>query len=260
MSESDPSALPPVVSGAEPATPTTSVFAKMVNVFVEPGEVFEEVRASRANYLNWLLPLLLSISIGLGLTFVVFSQPVVKQQLREITDRALEKQITAGKVTRQQADAQAKMAELFTGPLARSVQVVFGTVVQLFVVALVVWLLGLWVWKARFGYASALEVTALAGMISLLGAVVTSLLIVIMGNMYMNPGPVLLVHEFQPTNRTHLLLSMLNVISLWHLAVLALGLARLAGASWLKAFGWLFVLWAFLGAVQFAAATIFGGM
>jgi hypothetical protein len=249
-----------VVSGEEPATPTTSVSAKMVNAFVEPGEVFEEVRASHANYLNWLLPLLLSIGVGIALTMVVFAQPVVKQQLRDITDRALEKQIAAGIVTRQQADAQLKVAELFTGPVARSVQVVFGTVIQLFLVALVVWLLGMWAMKARFGYTKALEVTALAGMISLLGAVVTSLLIVVMGNMYMNPGPVLLVREFQPTNRTHLLLSMLNVLSFWHLAVLSLGLARLAGASWLKAFVWLFVLWALLGAVQFAAATLFGGM
>lgn len=258
MTDSDPPIPPPVGLAGEISTPTSAV-AKMCNVFVEPGDVFEEVRVSRPNYLNWLLPLLLSIGVGIALTFFVFGQPAVRQQLREITDRTIEKRVAAG-MPREAADSQAKVAEIFSGPVVRSVMVVVGSVVQLLVIALVIWLVGRWALKARFGYGQALEVTGLAGMIALLGAVVTSLLIVVKGNLYMNPGPVLLVPEFQQANRAHLLLSMLNVISLWHLAVLALGLARLAGGSRLKAAAWIFGLWALLSTVQFGAAILFGGM
>lgn len=261
MSTTDPAPLPPVLSGEDEAAPTTSVFAKMFNVFTEPGEVFEEVRGSRPNYLNWLLPLLLSIVFGVGATFIVFAQPAVRQQLRELTGRAIEKQVAAGNVNRQQAEAQMKIAEMFSGPVVHSIQVVVGNLMLLFLTALVLWTLGSWIFKAPFGYSKAMEIAGLSSMITVLGAVVTGLLVVITGNMYMNPGPVLLVaRDFQPANRAHLLLGMLNFFSYWHLFVLSLGLARLARISWLRAFLWLMGLWALLTTIQFAVAVLAGGL
>jgi hypothetical protein len=65
-----------------------------------------------------------------------------------------------------------------------------------------------------------------------------------MGNMAMTPGPVLLVHEFNPANKLHVLLSQINLVMLWYLAVLALGLARLSRVSFSKAAAWLFCIWA----------------
>lgn len=39
---------------------STSLIARWLNVFVTPGEVFEEVKASPPASSNWLVPLLLS--------------------------------------------------------------------------------------------------------------------------------------------------------------------------------------------------------
>ena len=51
-----------------------------------------------------------------------------------------------------------------------------------------------------------MEVAGLAGTINILGGIVAMLLAVVMGNMAMTPGPVLLVHEFDPANKLHVFL------------------------------------------------------
>jgi hypothetical protein len=94
-----------------------------------------------------------------------------------------------------------------------------------------------------------LEATGLAGMVNVLGGIVMMLLAVTMGSMAMTPGPVLLVHEFDPTNKVHRLLGQLNLITMWYIGVLALGLCKLSGVSYAKAASWLFGIWAVLVAV-----------
>jgi hypothetical protein len=76
------------------------------------------------------------------------------------------------------------------------------------------------------------------------------LLAVVMGNIAMSPGPVLLVHEFDPANKVHVFLSQLNVFLLWYIALLSLGLAKLCQTAFGKTAIWLFGLWAALVAVM----------
>jgi hypothetical protein len=80
-------------------------------------------------------------------------------------------------------------------------------------------------------------------MISVLGAIVSLLLAVTMGNMFATPSLALLVDEFSPTNKTHLLLGAVNFFNLWLVGVLAAGLARLGGVSFGKAALILFGFW-----------------
>jgi hypothetical protein len=69
------------------------------------------------------------------------------------------------------------------------------------------------------------------------------LLAVIYANPAMTPGPVLFVSHYDPNNKVHMLLSALNVMTLWYIGVLALGMARLSRASFGKAAVWLYGLW-----------------
>ena len=85
----------------------------------------------------------------------------------------------------------------------------------------------------------AVETVGLSGMVYVLGGVVSMFMVVIYGNMYMTPGPVLLLGRFNPANKVHLMLSALNVISLWYIGVLALGLSRLSGGGFVKSALWL---------------------
>ena len=161
--------------------------ARLINVFAAPGDVFEEVKTGKPMVANWLVPLLLACLTGVIYSFVVFSQDNILHSMREAQEQQLQKQVDAGKMTRQQADQALEMRQRFGGP---TIMKVFGSigavvvnVVMLFLGALVIWLLGRWCFKSHFSYMQSVEVTGLAGMINVLGGIVMMLLAVMMGSM-----------------------------------------------------------------------------
>jgi hypothetical protein len=96
-------------------------------------------------------------------------------------------------------------------------------------------LLGRWFLKARFSYLKAVEVAGLASMITVLGMIVSMLLIVNLGKMFSTLSLGLAVSDFDVKNKSHLLLGAVNVFNFWLIAVLGAGLARLAGVPLLRA-------------------------
>ena len=234
--------------------PPSSLISRLLNIYAAPGDVFDEIRTSKPSTANWLVPLLLTCLVGVIYSFAVFSQQNILHSMREAQEKAMQKQVDAGKMTKQQADQALEVSERFMGP---SLMKVFGSVgavvancVMLFLAALILWLLGRWALKTRFPYLKAMEVAGLAGSINILGGTVAMLLAVVMGNLAMSPGPVLLVHEFDPANKVHVFLSQLNVFMLWYIALLSLGLAKLSQTAFGKAAIWLFGLWAALVAAM----------
>lgn len=240
-----PESLP--VPGVEnPAR--TSLISRMANMFAAPGDVFDEIKHTRTRFADWMVPVLLGCLIGIIYSFVVFSQENILHGIREAQDKEMQKQVDAGKMSRQQADQALEMMQKFTGP---AMMKVFGSVaaivmsfVMTFLVGTVIWLLGNKVFKGDFSFMKAVEITALSGVINLLGGIVAMLVAVLMGNMAITPGPALLVHDFNAANRLHALLAQLNVMTIWWAAVLALGLARVSGSAYWKAAAWTFGVWA----------------
>jgi Yip1-like protein len=241
---------PPPLTVEEVQRPASSLASRLLNVFAAPGDVFEEIRTSTPSTANWLVPLLLTCLVGVGYVFAVFSQESILQSMREAQEKAMQKQVEAGKLTQQQAEQRLEIAQQFAGPtlikVFGSVGVVVVNLVMLFFVALVVWLVGKLVFKGGFSYLKAMEVAGLAGTVNILGGIVAMLLAVVMGNMAMTPGPVLLVHEFDPANKLHVFLSQLNVFMVWYIALLSLGLAKLCRVAFGKAAIWLYCVWAAL--------------
>src|SRR6266567_4701928 len=96
--------------------PASSLAGRLLNVFAAPGDVFEEIRTSAPSTANWFVPLLLSCLIGVCYVFVVFSQETILQSMREAQEKAMQKQVDAGKLTQQQAEQRLEMAQRFAGP------------------------------------------------------------------------------------------------------------------------------------------------
>jgi hypothetical protein len=241
---------PPVPSAEAPETAESSLASRLLNVFAAPGDVFEEVCTSKPNTANWLVPMLLGCLVAVIYVFVIFSQEGVLRQVRDAREKAFQKQVEAGKMTQEQADRAMEVTERFAGPalmtVVGSIGAVLTNVAWLFFLALVVWLLGGKLFKGNFSYMKAVEVCALAGMIGVLGSIVTMLLVVATGSMYTTLGPALFIQEFDPANKSHLALASMNLLTLWYVAVLALGLSKLSGASFLKSFFWLSIPYAAL--------------
>jgi hypothetical protein len=241
MEASAPPSLPKAT-----AVPSTSLSARSFNIFATPGEVFEEVKAAPASTSNWLAPAFLAAVVGVISVWIIFSQDTVLHQIREQREKALEKSLE--KLPKEQRERAMEMAEKFSTPIIFKVIGSFGAVAGtfgwLFFLALVMWLLGTKVFKCDFPFMKAAEVCGLSLMISILGGIISVLLVVVTGNMLVTPGPALLVKDFDPANRLHLVLAALNVMTFWYVSVLALGLSKLSGVSWLKAFLWLLTPWA----------------
>jgi len=245
---------------ASPALPSMSLTARLANIFAAPGEVFDELKTSPPRSVNWIVPLAAAIVVGITYGMLVFSQPGVLQNMREINEKKFQKMVEAGKLTQQQADQMLATTEKLMSPGFWKVIWILGSVFgkpgALFLIALIVWLLGRFALHGTFDYLQAVEITGLSTMITVLGGIIALLLAVIYGNMSMTPGPVLLIRHFDATNKLHLLLSALNVFSLWYIAVLSLGLARLSGTSFCKSALWLYGIWMVLA---LGPLLIFGG-
>ncbi len=218
----------------------------MLNIIAAPGEVFDEVKSAAPSTANWLVPALLFIAVSWLGTWLVFSQEALRRQISDYSEKAIEKQIAQAHMPQAQADqarqAAAKMAAIFStvGPMAG---VVVMALVTPFWGGLILWLVGAKVFKGAFPYLKAVEVVGLANTIEVLGAIVKTLLILALGNVFASPSLALMVKDFDPQNPTHSLFALANVMSFWVLAVRAIGLARLAGVSFGKAALWVCGAW-----------------
>ncbi len=227
--------------------PTTSLAGRLLNVFAAPGEVFEEVKATPPSVANWLVPVIIYAVVGAISVCIMFAQPAIQQTVHDQQVKAMDKLVQQGKLTQAQEDQALQVMEKFMGPtmlaVFGSVGIVIYSFVSLFGWALVLWLLGRWLLKARFDYLKAVELAGLSSVIIVLGMVVGTLLAVILGRLYAGPSLALLANDFDPKNRVHLLLGAANIIYLWHTGVRAIGLAKVSGAPTARVFAVVFGFW-----------------
>jgi hypothetical protein len=225
----------------------TSLAARLTNVFAEPGDVFDEIKKAPPATGNWLVPVLLWALVGVVSSFIILSQPAIQHQVREQQAKAMDKMVAAGKMTRDQADQATAMAEKFTGP---TMLMIFGSIASVVVGfvhvlwwGLVLWLIGRWALKSQFSYVKALEVAGLPMMIWVLAAVLNLLLGIILGRMYATASAALFISDFDITNKGHWLLATLNPFHFWLVALMATGLAKVAGAPFSRAAPFVFGYW-----------------
>jgi hypothetical protein len=230
-----------------------SLGARLFNVFATPGEVFEQIRGTRVSAANWLSPGLILIAVSWLGAWLLFSQDSIQQQVREITDQAIEKQIQKNHMSDQQAE-QARTVGAKFGSIGTKVSVavapVFAGLLTPFWWGLILWLVGNKALKGSFSYMKGVEIAGLAGMIGVLDAIVRTLLILVMGNLFASPSLALFVKQFDPQNTVHSLLAIVNVMTFWILVVRAIGLARLTGVGFGKSAAWVFGVWAVTTAIM----------
>ncbi len=196
---------------------------------------------------TWLVPLVIYAVVGVITVCILFAQPAIRQTIHDQQVKALDQQVQQGKMTQAQEDQALQVMDKFMGPTMLSVLGSVGAVLNSFISvfwwALVLWLFGRWFLKTRFHYMKAVEIAGLASVIIVLGMVVSTLLAVILGRLYVGPSLSVFVNDFDPKNRVHLLLGAVNVVYFWHTAVLGIGLAKLSGGSTAKALMVVFAYW-----------------
>jgi hypothetical protein len=250
MEEPPPISKPQPENDPQPTAdlpPRMSLAARLLNIFAVPSDVFSEVKTAPNSTSNWLVPAILSAVVGALAAIIILSQPAIQQQLRETQAKAMEAQVKAGKITQEQADQFAAVAEKFMGPTMLKLFGTGGAVVFSFVHVLwwafMLWLMSRWPLRVQIPFPKALEVAGLGMMINILGAIVGMLLIVNLGRMGATPSLALVVNDFDATRKSHLFLGAANIFYVWLMGVMSVGLSKLAGVPFLRAAWVVFTYW-----------------
>ena len=238
------------MSEATPSSEESSEMSfsdKLMNVFSAPGELFESVAKSEKKTSNCSLPLILTIIVSVIFVFVAFSQAPIQDQMKDQTEKSIQKRVADGKMTQEQADLAISKNPAQPGtPLFMifgSVGAAIVMVAILFGFSLVFWLAGKWVFKSAAAYGKVVEVVGLSMYISVLGSIITLLLVVAMGSLYATPSLALAVSHFDPTDKVDKILAAINIFTLWFLAVISIGLGKVFSVSTGKALTVIGVLW-----------------
>jgi hypothetical protein len=217
----------------EPQTPaaqpesTMSILERSVAVFARPAEAW----AGLGRRGQWWFPLLLSVVVSVVGTGLTYERAMVPTQLAQI-----DRQVEAGQIPPEQADRieQQMSSPMAMGATLASIAVVLPLMSLAF--AVLPWLAAGFLMGRRFGYRDAFVVTAWAGLVGLPAQILTSVLAWTNGtmtNLHIGFG-VLLPVEDPPSKLMTGLATFLDYgigpFALWHIVVLALGVAALSGA------------------------------
>lgn len=239
--------LVPPPNEAPSNTEPMSLGARLFNVFAAPGELFEELRDARVAHSNWLIPMLLSMMLGIVVSYVITSQPDIVANVAAQQDSALAARVKAGKLTQDQADKASEMMAKYRTPKMMmtfgAMFAVIGTGLGLTVMSLVLWLLTAKILKGEIPLNKSFEMCGLASMIGLVGGILTMLTILWKGNIAAAPNAALLVGDFDQTRYLHQFLAAINFVTLWYMVVLSIGAAKLSRRSVGAAAVWIFGFW-----------------
>jgi len=222
----------PTLALPTPNTPpvSTPLREKLLNIFVSPGEVFEEVVASSPKPASWLVPTLL---VCLTAILPLLVAPASESRAAEVRQLA-----EAGASF--SSDARKLSSRLLS---AATLTVAISAVVGTFWSAFVLWFIGRVFLKTRLPLWKAMEVVGLSGMILALGAIVTALLIAATGDAAARPALSIFAGQSNPGSKVHSGLEAMNLFHLWAATVLGVGLSKLARVSFNEAAFWVFGYW-----------------
>ena len=230
--------------------PAMSLAARLLNVFAVPGEVFADVKVRRVCIANWLVPAFLSALVAVFTAVVIMSQPAFQRQMHELAERqakALDQQVKAGKIKQADADRVLSLSQAVMEPRAFktmvSMAVAVAGIARVFWWAFVLWLLSRLFLKIRLGYLKTLEVAGLGLMISVLGTIVTLLLMLNLPSLFAAPHLASAISNLDAIPKSPLLMGAAYVFAFWLIAVLSVGLAKLAAVPVPRAAWFVFAAW-----------------
>jgi hypothetical protein len=228
-----------------PAPTTMSFTEKLTNIFVSPGELYEDVRQTPNTMSNWLIPLIIFIVVAVVTNQIMLHNPSLSGQLGSEIKKGFDQAIEQGKMTPEQAEK----AYEFASPESKWFRIMqvggiaIGSPIALLIMALVYWLLGKWGMSGTAPYLKVIEVIGLTFLISTLEVIVTCLLQFLTDSVFASPSLALFVSPLDLHNKVHVALSKINIFTFWNLSVVSIGLSKLFQRDLPKVLVLVFALW-----------------
>ena len=241
----------PMEGGEVQVQEDISLSDAMTGVFTEPRAAFEGVKNSKKRS-YWLVPTIIVIIFAIVASFLVLNDEElyseIKAMQREAITKRMEERVKEGKMTQEQMDEAIERTEKFTDKSSPFFLVstilgpIIGGFIILFLQALILWLV-LKIFKGAASYMLVVCVAGLAALINVISTVINTVLAIVTGRLVVNIGPVLLFAKDSLGENMMKFVSHFDLITIWYLIVLGIGLSAVSGLKNTKTMPVVFVLW-----------------
>ncbi|MCX6834754.1 MAG: YIP1 family protein [candidate division Zixibacteria bacterium] len=207
-----------------------SIWAIIADVFLAPTQAFESFKLKPTNLVPLILVILLgAIAGGLPYKQNAQSQIDLLSSSTSLPPQALEQ-------IRQNAQNPSPITSTAGGAIVLPIITLIG--------ALIAWFIGSFILGKKAVYLHVWGVILLADLISLVGGVLRSLLIVAKDSIYVSLGPAALLPGKDFTSILYSILYYTDIFAIWSLIVAGFGYAAIFGVSRSKGMTISVVLWA----------------
>ncbi len=217
---------------AEPAV-ASSFLTRASNVFAAPGDLYAEVATAPVRNSSWSIPFIISLLLTFLVVFSLYNNPALRQQVFDRQEEALQQQVKSGSLTQEQYDTAVSRMES-SGPvffilIGGGVAAVWSAVL-FFAIALVFWLVVRFLLKSPLTYMKMLEAYGLSICISILGTIITMLMMNLFNTMYATPSAAaFIMGSFDPGRILDRFLIQLNIFTIWEIVVLGIAIQKVSG-------------------------------
>ena len=235
-----------ISSGIEPVSITDAI----TGIFTEPGETFKTIASTRKkNY--WLIPVIICVIIGLISVFLFRSDEelmskVMDKQYKKV-EQQMEERVKSGKMSREEANTTLERTQKFMDPkgtfvlISSYVGAVVGQFILLFILSLVYFIV-LKILKADFEFMNILNVVGLSMLIYSVGSIVGTVLSIIIGDLSSVSFGLIIKEDFVG-DKLSVLISKIDLFSVWFYSVVAIGLTKISNAKPVVITVIVFALW-----------------
>lgn len=223
----------------------------MTGVFTEPRAAFEGVKNSKKRS-YWLVPTIILIIFTIAASFMVINDEELYSEIKTMQSDAvkkrMEERVKEGKMSQEEMNQTIERTEKFmdkSSPffLASSILgPLIGGFIILFLRALILWIV-IKIFKGSASYMLVVCVAALSGLIDIISTVINTVLAIVMGRLMVNIGPSLIFAKDSLNENMMKFVSHFDLISIWYLIVLGIGLAAASNLKSSKTIPAVFVLW-----------------
>lgn len=210
---------------------------KLIGVFTEPGKTFDAAAKIPPKTMDWLIPTISFLVIAIISNFILFQNPEIKLQFDEMLDKQvakveaqLDEKVQKGEMTESEKEAALEQArggmKFMTGPVMRSVTLVVYTLIGLFFMALVYFLLSKFALKGDGTYGGTLVARGLPVYILVVQIIVIAILSMVMNKLLLDSSAASFLDAERGTITSYLL-GRIDPFAIWFYSVVGIGLAKM---------------------------------
>lgn len=253
--------MPEEIRVPEPST-EFSWSDKFVSILSSPSEVYQQTASAEVRNSNWGIPSVVSLLMMVLFMFVVFSQAPIQDQMQDSQMKAMQKQVTDGKMTQEEFE---RAIEFMPKPgstmwmVGGSVMMAFVVFASLFGFSLAYWIIGKVAFKSVVPYMKICEVYGLSMLIMSVSTLIGMVFAVALGSIYAGANLAMMIGDVDPLNKTHMFLVSVNLFTIWQYAVVGIGLSKLWSVSTEKGIGAALAVWLVWTLVVSYGGMLFGG-